>query len=87
VYIRNFFSPRDYAMLLDECEALKAEVGAERRACARQRLGMMVPPEHLVHRAFMNQRVAERLSGLVGQTLLPADVPVVGLHRLNPIDP
>ena len=38
---------------------------------------MMVPPDHLVHRAFMNQRVAERLSGLVNQKLLPADVPVV----------
>lgn len=50
VYIRNFFSPRDYEMLLDECEDLKAGVGAERRACARQRLGMMVPPDHFVHR-------------------------------------
>jgi len=83
VYIRNFFSPRDFEMLLDECEALKAEVGAERRACARQRLGMMVPQDHLVHSAFMNERVAERLSGLVGQMLQPADVPVE--YRVYPI--
>jgi len=76
VYIRNFFSPRDYQLLLDECEMLRKDIGAERRACARQRLGTMVAPDHLVHRAFMNQRVAERISGLVGQSVFPADVPV-----------
>ena len=83
IYIRNFFSQRDYEMLLEECESLRAEVGAERRACARQRLGTMVPPDHIVQRAFMNQRVAERLSGLVNRSLMPADVPVE--FRIYPV--
>lgn len=63
-------------MIRKECEVLRERVGAERRACAHQRLGVMVPPENVVHRAFMNQRVADRVSELVGQTLFPADVPV-----------
>lgn len=83
IYIRNFFSQRDYEMLLDECDLLRVDLGTERRACARQRLGMMVPPDHLVHRAFMNRRVGERLSGLVNQKLLPADVPVE--YRIYPV--
>jgi len=29
---------------------LRKDIGAERRACARQRLGTMVAPDHLVHR-------------------------------------
>ena len=76
VYIRNFFSPRDYAVLLDACREMRPRAGAERRACARQRLGVMIEPEHVVHRAFMNPRVAERISGLVGRRVVPADVPV-----------
>ena len=36
----------------------------------------MVSPEHVVHRAFMNRKVADRLGALTGASLLPADVPV-----------
>ena len=37
----------------------------------------MVSPEHVVHRAFMNRKVADRLGALTGESsLLPADVPV-----------
>ena len=36
IYIRNFFSQRDYEMLLDECEALKARGGGRRRGGGRE---------------------------------------------------
>ena len=36
----------------------------------------MVDPTHVVHRAFMNRNVADRLGALTGSTLLPADVPL-----------
>ena len=37
----------------------------------------MVDPTHVVHRAFMNRKVADRLGALTGESsLLPADVPV-----------
>jgi hypothetical protein len=42
----------------------------------------MVPTEHVVHQAFMNQRVGDRLGALVGRRLLPADVPVE--YRIYP---
>ena len=41
---------RDYDLIRRECASLRTEVGSERRACARQRLGVMVSPEHVVHR-------------------------------------
>ena len=68
---------RDYDLIRRECALLRTEVGSERRACARQRLGVMVDPTHVVHRAFMNRKVADRLGALTGESsLLPADVPV-----------
>lgn len=82
VYIRNFFSPHDYELIREECALLRNEVGSERRACARQRLGVMINESHLVHRAFMNQNVAHRLGQLTGQVLQPADVPVE--YRIYP---
>lgn len=77
VYIRNFFAQQEFEVIKAECALLRTSVGSERRACARQRLGVMVAETNLVHRAFMNDRVAHRLGEIVGQeTLMPADVPV-----------
>ena len=76
VYARDFFSPDDFRVVREACETLRASLATERRACAKQRLGVMIPREHVVHRAFMNQTVADRISRLVGKDLQPADVPV-----------
>ena len=88
LYVRNFFDAATSARVREECEKMRGSVTLEHRACARQRLGMMVPSDNFVHEACVAKEVAERLSGLLlGEghvaNLVAGDVPVE--YRVYPV--
>ena len=82
LYVRNFFEPETFERVAAECEKLRASVTPENRACARQRLGVMVPSDNFVHEACVASSVSDRLrSLLLGENddagaLVAGDVPV-----------
>ena len=89
LYVRNFFDAETSARVRTECERLRSGVTLEHRACARQRLGMMIPSDNVVHEAFVSKSVAERLRALLlGESakdgeLIAGDVPVE--YRVYPV--
>ena len=56
--MRNFFEPETYERVAKECSKLRESVTAENRACARHRLGVMVPMDNFVHEACVASSVA-----------------------------
>jgi len=88
LYVRNFFEPETYERVAKECAKLRESVTAENRACARHRLGVMVPTDNFVHEACVASSVAERLGTLLlGEEnegdLVAGDVPVE--FRIYPV--
>ena len=88
LYVRNFFPEATFARVREECEALRERVTVENRACARDRLGMMIPEDNFVHRAFVASEVADKMRALLlgedcARELIPGDVPVE--YRIYPI--
>ena len=88
LYVRNFFEPETYERVAKECSKLGESVTAENRACARHRLGVMVPMDNFVHEACVASSVAERLGTLLlGEEndgdLVAGDVPVE--FRIYPV--
>lgn len=88
MYVRNFFEPETYERVAKECAKLRESVTAENRACARHRLGVMVPMDNFVHEACVASSVAERLGTLLlGEEndgdLVAGDVPVE--FRIYPV--
>ena len=88
MYVRNFFEPETYERVAKECSKLRESVTAENRACARHRLGVMVPMDNFVHEACVASSVAERLGTLLlGEEndgdLVAGDVPVE--FRIYPV--
>lgn len=89
LYVRNFFDAETSARVRTECERLRSGVTLEHRACAKQRLGMMVPNDNFVHEAFVSKSVADRLRALLlGESatsgeLIAGDVPVE--YRVYPV--
>lgn len=88
LYVRNFFPEATFARVREECEALRERVTVENRACARDRLGVMIPEDNFVHRAFVASEVADKMRALLlgedcARELIPGDVPVE--YRIYPI--
>lgn len=88
MYVRNFFEPETYERVAKECAKLRESVTAENRACARHRLGVMVPTDNFVHEACVASSVAERLGTLLLDEenegdLVAGDVPVE--FRIYPV--
>jgi hypothetical protein len=97
LYVRNFFDEATARRIVEECAGMRERVTSENRACARQRLGLMVSPDSFVHEACVATSVADRLRALllgeeessssdaqnVARALVPGDVPVE--FRVYPI--
>ena len=88
LYVRQFLPSDVFAEVVKACEGLRERVTAENRACARDRLGVMVPSDNFVHHAFVAREVADKLRELLHGTdrdreLFPGDVPVE--YRIYPV--
>lgn len=83
LYIKNFFRPWTFQGIREECARMRPQLKKEHSATAKERLGVYVPEESAIRKAFEDPTVARRLSDIVGEDVFPSDYPAE--YRLYPL--